>query len=43
MNVCTRAMPDGKRAANSVIVRSVMLCETYAGGGFEPPTFGAID
>jgi len=31
MNVYTRAMPEGKRAANSVVVRSVMPCETCGG------------
>jgi deoxycytidylate deaminase len=28
MNVYTQAMSEGKRAANSVVVRSVLPCET---------------
>ena len=31
MNVYTRAMPEGKRAVNSVIVRSVLPRETCGG------------
>jgi integrase len=31
MNVYTQAMPEGKRAANSVVVRSVLACETCGG------------
>ena len=31
MNVYTQAMSEGKRAANSVVVRSVLPCETCCG------------
>ena len=31
MNVYTQAMPEGKRAANSVVVRSVLPSEPYCG------------
>ena len=31
MNVYTQAMSEGKRAANSVVVRSVLACETCCG------------
>ena len=31
MNVYTQAMPEGKRAANSVVVRSVLPCESCGG------------
>jgi len=31
MNVYTQAMPEGKRTANSVIVRSLLACETCGG------------
>jgi integrase len=32
MNVYTQAMSEGKRAVNSVVVRSVLPCETCGGG-----------